>query len=86
MTTNLARQLHLTTNQLVTIPEGDFAEVAQEVVTYIQARFAAFSDELHEVLEHREDAAPTTVNRARVLDSILNYEVRRGLTFVENGA
>jgi hypothetical protein len=76
------RQLRLTTDQLVSIPESDYPEVAHELVTYLQARFAAFSNELHEFLEQREDAAPTTVDRARVLDSILGYEVRRWLKHI----
>ncbi len=59
------------------VPDTDYPEVAKEIVTFIQQRLTAVSDELHEYLEQREEAAPTSVDRVRILDSVISYETRR---------
>ncbi|MCX4098050.1 hypothetical protein [Nocardia sp. alder85J] len=76
-TANNSRQIRLIIDCLVEVPETDYPEVANEVIQYIHSHMAEFSDALNEFLEQREDAAPTTVDRARVLDSVLGYETRR---------
>jgi len=40
-----ARQLPLATDRLLVVPEGDFPEVAEEVITHIRRGLEAFSDE-----------------------------------------
>ncbi|MGW4844874.1 hypothetical protein [Nocardia brasiliensis] len=75
------RPFSLTNSHLLHVPEGDYPDVASEIVNHIRHQMNAFSDELHEFLELREEAAPNMADRARVLDSIIGYEVRRWLKY-----
>ncbi|MBF6546959.1 hypothetical protein [Nocardia brasiliensis] len=70
-------------DRVLEVPEGDYPDVASEIVYFIRRRMEQFSDELHEFLDLREEAAPATVNCVRALDSVLSYEVRRWLKYCE---
>ena len=73
------RQLPPALDRIFDVPEGDYPDVAAEIIRHVHDHINALRDELYEFLEVRTAAAPTTVNRARALDSVLGYEVRQWL-------
>lgn len=82
MTTNPANEpttVALDDGRHLTIPEGDYPEVAQEVFGFVIDRLHKFSDELSEFLAERDGAARTSVSIVRFLDVVINYYAQRSL-------
>ncbi|WP_280410291.1 hypothetical protein [Nocardia brasiliensis] len=83
MSPNPTRKLPPATDRVLDVPEGDYLDVASEIVYFIRRRIEQFRDELNEFVSLRQEAAPTTVLQARVLNALLDNEFRQWIKYCE---
>jgi len=68
----------------INISDTDYKDVGVEAFTYVLDEFAAFQDKVREFLDEREEAAPNSVLRARLLLGFTEHGKREWQKFIRD--